>query len=113
MTRVWRPQLVVSVMLLWALYPENPYGYYVLLRIVSFGIFAYLAFLAYEARSTNLAWLLGFVAVVYNPVIRVHFPREIWSAVNVVTIGVAACSSLLLPRRPAGRELVSEEEARL
>lgn len=30
-------------MLLWALYPENPYGYYVLLRLVCCPIFAYLA----------------------------------------------------------------------
>jgi len=25
---MWTPQLIASVMLLWALNPDNPYGYY-------------------------------------------------------------------------------------
>lgn len=48
MKRIWLPQLVAGLMLLWALNPENPYGYYTLLRWVCCGIFAYLGFKGYE-----------------------------------------------------------------
>jgi hypothetical protein len=32
MKRIWIPQLTASLMLVWALYLENPYAYYILLR---------------------------------------------------------------------------------
>ncbi len=48
MARIWVPQLVASLWLLWALNPSNPYGYYVLLRCVCCGIFACLALKAHE-----------------------------------------------------------------
>ena len=31
MKRIWISQAIATVMLLWALNPENPYGYYILL----------------------------------------------------------------------------------
>ena len=79
-------------MLLWALNPDNPYGYYILLRWVCFGVFAYLAFKAFAHTQQGWAWVLGISAGVYNPVIRVHLTREIWSVVNVITIGIALTS---------------------
>lgn len=80
------PQLVSIGMLLWALNPANPYGYYILLRIVLCASCGYLAFRAAEANKNQWVWILGVSAVVYNPIIRVHLNREIWSVVNVVTI---------------------------
>lgn len=73
-------------MLLWALNPANPYGYYILLRIVICASCAYLAFRAAEVNKNQWVWILGVSAVVYNPLIRLHLNREIWSVVNVVTI---------------------------
>ncbi len=32
--RVWIPQAISILMLFWALYPDNPYGYYRLLRVI-------------------------------------------------------------------------------
>ena len=94
--RIWIPQLEASLMLLWALSPENPYGYYILLRWVCCGIFAYLATKAYAGRRQGWAWILGMTAALYNPIIRVYLTREIWSAVNVVTIGIALASVFFL-----------------
>jgi hypothetical protein len=37
-------------------------------------------------------WVLGITAGIYNPIFRVHLTREIWTVVNVVTIGIAAAS---------------------
>lgn len=97
----WVPQLVVILALGWALYPENPYGYYTLLRILCCGVFGYLAYLALTQEKTAWAWLLGGIAVLYNPIIRVHLDRDLWSAINVLTILLAGASILGLRARPA------------
>ena len=96
MKRIWIPQLVAIVMLLWALNPENPYGYYILLRWVCCGVFAYLALKAYEHEHQGWVWILSITAAVYNPIIRVHLTREIWSVINVITIGIAVASIVTL-----------------
>ena len=83
-------------MLLWALNPENPYGYYIFLRLVCCGIFAYLAFWAFENGHQGWVWVMGITAAVYNPIIRVHLTREIWSVINVATIGIAVASIVAL-----------------
>ena len=92
MKRVWVPQLVAVFMLLWALNSENPYSYYILLRWVCCPIFAYLAFRGHEFGQRDWVWVMGVTAAVYNPILRVHLTREIWSVVNVVTIGIALAS---------------------
>jgi len=83
-------------MLLWALNPQNSYGYYILLRCVCCGVFAYLAIKALAQDKAGWVWVLGVAAVVYNPIIRIHLTRDIWSVVNVVTIVVAVVSVLVL-----------------
>lgn len=93
MKRIWIPQIIAIVMLLWALNPDNPYGYYTFLRLVCFAVFAYLAFMAFKlGLHDGWVWLSAIAAIVYNPIIRVHFTREIWSIINVFTIGIAIVS---------------------
>jgi len=89
---IYIPQVIVSIMLLWALYPGNPYGYYVLLRWVCCGVFAYLAIQALNQEKQEWVWILAITAIIYNPIFRVHLGRDIWSVVNVATIGVAIAS---------------------
>jgi len=79
-------------MMLWALNPNNAYGYYIVLRLVCCAVFAYLAFQAYGQNQHGWAWVLGIMAEIYNTIIRVHLTREIWSVINVVTIGIAVAS---------------------
>lgn len=93
---IWIPQVIVALMLLWALNPENPYGYYILLRWVCCAIFAFLTIQAFSQEKQAWAWTLGITAVVYNPIIRIHLTREIWSVINVVTIIIALVSIFLL-----------------
>jgi hypothetical protein len=85
-------------MLAWALVPSNPYGYYLLLRVVICGICAFLAFVAHARQQTGWVWVLGISAVVYNPFGRVHLTREIWTVVNVVTIVLLAVTIWLFRR---------------
>jgi hypothetical protein len=92
MKRLWIPQAIAIVVVLWALNPGNPYGYYVLLRWVCCGVFAFLAFHAIALAMPGWSWTLGITALVYNPILPVHLSREIWSIVNIVTVGVAIMS---------------------
>jgi hypothetical protein len=90
------PQLISIVLLLWALYPENPYGYYIFLRIVCFLTFIYVAFRFYHFDNKVFMWIMIFFSIIYNPLIRVHLNREIWSVINIITIIVIIISLFLL-----------------
>ncbi len=94
--RIWLPQTIAIAMLLWALNPENPYGYYVLLRVVCCAAFAYLAFQVFAREKQGWIWTFGVIAVVYNPVFRIHLTRGIWSAINIITIVIAIASVFVL-----------------
>jgi hypothetical protein len=100
MKKIWIPQIVVSSFLLWALSPTNPYAYYVLLRWICCAIFIFLTMQAKSQMSKSWTWILGFIAVLYNPLVPVHLDRLIWSVVNVVVIGVAFASIFALKRDP-------------
>ena len=73
--------------LLLALLPL-PYAYYMLLRIGMCGVFAYFAFLSYQSKQEGLTWVLGITAAVYNPFVPLHLGREVWSIINLATIGL-------------------------
>jgi len=96
MKRIWIPQVITVAMLLWALNPDNPYGYYILLRWVCCAAFAYLAIQTLGHKKQGWVWVLGVTAAIYNPIIRVHLTRDLWSIVNVATIVVAVASIFIL-----------------
>jgi|SRR6266850_1503246 len=93
-------EAVAIAMLLWALVPVNPYGYYIILRFAICGISIYLAFRAHELERTTWIWPFVIAAIVYNPLIRVHLTREIWSVVNIATIVLFAWAIFTL--KPKG-----------
>lgn len=60
-----------------------PYGYYTLLRLVACGVFAFAAFVAHERKDQVLPWLYGLVALLFNPIIKIHLPKEAWVFVDI------------------------------
>jgi len=70
-------------MLLVALAPL-PYGYYTLLRIVVGAATGYLAW-SHASRLRLDAWvfILGGIAVLFNPIIPIHLGREVWTFIDV------------------------------
>lgn len=99
---------MVSGMLLWALNPSNPYGYYILLRWISCAVFAYLAVQASARDLQGWTWILGVSAAIYNPLVPVHLTRVIWSIINVVTIGIVAASIIAFKRDTAKDKAVQQ-----
>ena len=92
-----RPLIAVMIVMLGiALLPIRWYGYYILLKFVVCGGCAFLAANAYDDGRKHLFWFWGGLAVLYNPIIRFPLGRELWIAVNILTIIVliAAMRSL-------------------
>lgn len=109
MKRIFVPQAIACLMLLWALNPKNPYGYYILLRIVCCAVFAYLAFHAVEQNHRDWGWVLGVTAFIYNPILHVHLTREIWLVVNIATIVIALWSIAVLKREIGTGNKISDK----
>jgi len=65
-----------------------PYGYYMLLRLVACAVFIAAAVVSHNKGNKLLPWAFGFAALLFNPLIKVHLPKEAWAVVDVLA-GVA------------------------
>ena len=93
-------------MLLLAL-ADWPYGYYQLLRVVVCAVAVWGATLAHRMEKPGWTWLLGVLAVIFNPVFPVHLEREIWSIIDLgAAVVLVASLRLLAPVRkvPAAKQ---------
>lgn len=60
-----------------------PYGYYILLRLVACGVFAFAAFVSFDRKNKTLPWVYGLLALLFNPIIKIYLPKETWAFVDV------------------------------
>ena len=60
-----------------------PYGYYMLLRLVACGVFTFAAFVSFDRKYKTLPWVYGLLALLFNPIIKVHLPKEAWVFVDI------------------------------
>lgn len=84
------PHILAVALLLWALVPSNPYGYYSVMRWILCATFIYLAVRSHEQQRHAWVWVWGVAAGIYNPIFPVHATREFWSLVNMATVGIVA-----------------------
>lgn len=99
---VWAVPLVL---LLFAIGPW-PYGYYQFLRLVVCVSAAYAAYALLSASLRPwLAWTFVGLAILYNPIFRVHLDRESWSIINVFSAAPFALLGWLTRRRGAAGRL--------
>ena len=93
-----RSLYVISIGALLIALLEMPYGYYQLLRVgicISSGILAYRAF---EKQKSELGFAFVASALIYNPIAPLALGREIWTVVNIATIGILIWSYVSLRR---------------
>lgn len=88
--KAFTPHILAMALLLWALVPYNPYGYYSVMRWIVCATFIYLAVKSHEQQQQTWVWAWGVVAGIYNPIFPVHATREFWSLVNIATIALVA-----------------------
>lgn len=72
---------------------DLPYGYYTFLRIVTCGLFVWLAVLY---KSPYWRFILGAGAILYNPVFPIHLDsRDPWIFFNILSIVVLVPAFIL------------------
>jgi len=80
---------LVSGLLLWAIFPFNPYGYYQLLKVI---VFCYMGYLVgsnfFKGKQEALLWIAIGIGLLYNPLFTIHLGRPIWTVVNVITVAL-------------------------
>lgn len=59
-----------------------PYGYYMLLRLIACGVFAWAAYISFKRNEDVLPWVFIVLAIVFNPIIKIHFPKEMWVVID-------------------------------
>lgn len=91
-------RLIASVTLLLAL-SRHPYSYYILLRWIVCGTAAYGTFESIELEKSGWAWVLGIIALLFNPIIPVHLSREIWAPIDVTTALIFVVSIFTIRRK--------------
>jgi len=83
--------LVLMAVLLFAAVAPLPYGFYTFMRIIVCGCAGYMAYHSFSAGEKNLwPWLLGFIAILFNPVATIHMTKEIWMVADALTGGLFA-----------------------
>jgi len=60
-----------------------PYGYYSFLRLAGCSVFAYSSFVSNKRNYKILPWVYGALALLFNPFVKVHLPKELWMIVDV------------------------------
>ena len=96
------PLFIAAALLLLAVAPL-PYGYYTLLRIVVCIVFAWAAVVALSQERAALPWALGFVAVLFNPIVPIHLPKVVWVPIDV-SAGIFALWATTALARPHREE---------
>jgi hypothetical protein len=88
-----------------------PYGYYQLLRLVVCGVGAYFAYSAYQWGKLRAVWVFGAIAVLFNPLLPVHLPREIWAVIDVLCgVMFLFCSLTVNPNVTLSVNQIKQEE---
>jgi len=49
-----------------------------------FAAMVYIAWTAYEVKQGKWIWIFGFLAVIFNPFIPLHFGRDFWVVIDFI-----------------------------
>lgn len=71
-----------------------PYGYYQLVRFISFVGFGYLAFEANKNKDEKMMIAFIAIALLFQPFIKIALGRFIWNVVDAVVAGFLFISIL-------------------
>jgi len=81
--------LIVAIALFIAI-ADMPYGYYQLLRFFVCGVGAYGAYLCYEQKKIEWAWILGIIALLFNPFMKFYLEKDTWKLIDLI-VGIVFC----------------------
>lgn len=74
---------LASLLLLIAVMPGLPYGYYQLLSWVVCGSSCYGVFLSHKQSQLYRKWIFIGLAVLFNPILPIYLSRDMWLPIDV------------------------------
>jgi hypothetical protein len=74
---------VLAIILLLCVF-KIPYGYYELVRFISLIGFGYLSFISYKKGNQNEMIVYVFLALLFQPFIKVALGKDIWNIIDVI-----------------------------
>ena len=77
------PCLIAAAMCFIAI-GDHPYAYYTLLRVVTFVAALVGLLVAWKAQAVWAMWMFGVIALLFNPIVRVHLTKDIWQVVDAL-----------------------------
>jgi len=99
--------VTISVFMLLLAIPRLPYGYYILLRWVVSLTALFSTWVAYEYKYKFWVFMMGGIAILFNPIIPVHLTKGIWVVTDIV---VAILFLVSIFKIKPKRELPKEEK---
>ncbi|WP_315808466.1 DUF6804 family protein [Pseudomonas sp. C9-3] len=91
--------LLCSLMLMAGAFPL-PYAYYSVLRLLACAVFIFAIYLAAQRQHRWLPWAYGLCALVFNPLAKLHLPKELWMLLDIAA-GLLLLGSAGVIRRRA------------
>jgi len=76
--------IIAGVMLLLAIPTIWPYSYFQILRWVVMGVAIYNAHTAYKLDRTQWVFIMGAIAIVFNPLFPIYFQKETWVILDLI-----------------------------
>lgn len=83
MSIIRKIQLATSVILLLCFLPM-PYGFYMIVRIVTMFVCLFLMLGYYSVGKKELAATFGVIALLFQPIVKIALGRELWLLVDLV-----------------------------
>lgn len=74
--------IIAAILLVLAIPPGWPYGFYQFLRLTIFITAAIVAWGFYNSKLTPWAWVFGSVAFLFNPLIPIHLDKSSWVPID-------------------------------
>lgn len=93
---------VSIVVLLLALFPGLPYGYYQLLRWLVCGSCCYGAYLSHKNHNETWKWAYISLAILFNPILPIRFERELWQFLDIITAMIILTSIITFKKQKKG-----------
>ena len=88
--------IIASGLLFAALFNDLPYGFFTFLRLAICIIGFYLAYEQHKDNKESLwVWVLGGIAVLFNPIFPIYLERETWVVVDLI-VGIIFVLSVFL-----------------
>jgi len=89
-------RVIAAGLLFWAL-DKHAYAYYILLRWVVCAVCIYIAYMAADLDKKTWIWLIGVIALLFNPILPVHLDKNTWAFIDIFS-GIILLVSIFFVR---------------